>query len=201
MPFRSQAKCLPAFISYLYMSIWAKMHHLTSHQFLHCLLLALCDDGCSGVFKCVHTQRLHVLPSSQNFAIRERCHAQLKNEIMNGNQGFCVNMASKQAKIEFLSHISSLYSTPRCRCCAQTYTPKPRCHTSDTGGLIWAVRLWILGRSPTMYSKCHACILVCKIYNTTKAPVMWKSSQVWVNSALSRRTIQLACLSNLQKYV
>ena len=30
----------------------------------HCLLLALCDDGCSGVLNRVHAQRLHVLPSS-----------------------------------------------------------------------------------------------------------------------------------------
>ena len=32
--------------------------------------------------------------------------------------------------------------------------------------LVWTVRLWILGRSPAMYSKCHACMLVCKMYNT-----------------------------------
>ena len=137
---------------------------------------------------CTRTQRLHVLSSSQNFTKRQRCHSHLKNEIMNGNQVSCVNMASKQAKSEFLSHISSIHSTPRCRCRAQTYTPKPRCHTSETGGLVLAVRLWILGRSPTMYSKCYKCRLVCKMYNTSKTPSPWKSSQVWVNSALTRRT-------------
>ena len=103
------------------------------------------------------------------FKMRERRHGQMKNEIMNGNQGwscdFCVIMASKQAKIEFLSHISSIYSTPRCRCPAQTYTPEPRCHTSYTGGLVWAVRLWISCRGATMCSKCHACMPVCKMYN------------------------------------
>ena len=99
-----------------------------------------------------------------------------------------------------LSHISSIYSTPRRRCRAQTYTPKSRCHTSETGGLVWAVRLWILGRNLTMYSKCHACMLVCKLYNTSKAPALWKPSQVWVNSAPSRRTTQIACFPNLQKY-
>ena len=52
----------------------------------HCLLLALCDDGCSGVLNRVYAQRLYVLPSSQNLTTREQCHAQLKNEIMNGNQ-------------------------------------------------------------------------------------------------------------------
>ena len=37
---------------------------------------------------------------------------------------FCVNMASKQVTIQFFSHISSIFSTPRCR--AQTYTPNTR---------------------------------------------------------------------------
>ena len=86
-----------------------------------------------------------------------------------------------------LSQVLLIYSTPRCR--AQTYTPKTRFHTSDTGGLVWAVRLWIFGISPTMHSKCHACILVCKMYNTSKAPALWKSSQVCVNSAPSRYVI------------
>ena len=121
-------------------------------------------------------------------------------KIMNGNRVLCVNMASKQAKIEFLSHISSIHSTPRCRCLAQTYTLKPRCHTSETGGLVLVVRLWILGRRATMYSKCYTCMLLCKMYNTCKTPAPWKSSQVWVNSALTRRTTWLACFSNLQKY-
>ena len=41
--------------------------------------------------------------------MRERHHAQMKNEIMNGDEGdhvtFCVIMVLKQEKIEFLSHI------------------------------------------------------------------------------------------------
>ena len=62
----------------------------------HCLLLTLCNDGCSGVLNRAQALRLHVLQSSQNFAIRERCqnfairercHTQLKNETMDGNQG------------------------------------------------------------------------------------------------------------------
>ena len=73
--------------------------------------------------------------------------------------------ASMQAKIEFLSHISSIYLAPRCRCRAQTYTPEPRCHTSYTGGLVWAARLWISCHGATMCSKCHACMPVCKMYN------------------------------------
>ena len=90
-----------------------------------------------------------------------------ENKIMNGNQGdhvTCVNMASKKANIEILSHIS-IYSTPRCRCRAQTYTPEPRCHTSYTCGLVWVVRLWIYGRGSTMCSKCHACMPVWKMDN------------------------------------
>ena len=94
------------------------------------------------------------------FKMRERRHGQTKNEIMNGNQGL------KQAKIEFLSHISSISSTLRCRCRAQTYTLETRCHTSNTGGLVWAGRLWISCGGATMCSKCHACMPVCKMYNS-----------------------------------
>ena len=131
------------------------------HKF-DCLLLALYDDGCSGVLNRV------IFTVCDVFKMRERRHGQIKNEIMNGNQGdhvTCVIMASRQANIEFLSHISSIYLTPRCRCRAQTYTPEPRCHTSYTGGLVWAVRLWISCRGATMCSKCHACMPVCKMYN------------------------------------
>ena len=74
-------------------------------------------------------------------------------------------MASSKQRLEFLSHISSIFSTQWCRCRAQTYTSEPRCHTSYTGGLAWAVRLWISGRRPIMCSKCHVCMPVCKIYN------------------------------------
>ena len=112
----------------------------------------------------------------------------------------CEHGVESKQRLSFLSHISSIYSTPRCRCRAQTYTPKPLYLTSETGGLVWAVRLLILGRSPCMHQKCHACMLVCKMYNTSKAPALRKSSQVWVNSAPSRRTTQIICFSNLQSY-
>ena len=148
------------------------------HINFHCLLLALCDNGCSGVLNRVHARRLHVLPSLKNVAIRERCHAQLRNENHERSPGrscdFCVNIASKRAKIDFLLHISWFFLTPRCRCRVQTYTPKSRCHTSDAGGLVWAVRLWIFGGSPSLYSKWHAWILVCKMYCTSIAPALWK---------------------------
>ena len=79
----------PNVISLLYNNFTCQSNNISFNVTLlfHCLLLALCDGGPSGVLNRVHAQRLCVLPSSQNFAIRERCHAQLKNEIMNGNQG------------------------------------------------------------------------------------------------------------------
>ena len=148
------------------------------HIDFYCLLLALFDNGCSGVLNRVHARPLHVLPSLKNFAIRERCHAQLKNEnharLSGRSCDFYVNMASKKAMIEFLSHISWIYSTPRYRCRVKTYTSEPQGHTSDTGGLVWAVRLWICGGSPTLYSKCQAWMLVCKMHYTYIAPALWK---------------------------
>ena len=91
-------------------------------------------------------------------------------------------MASKQAKFEIvLLHISWIYTTPLYRCHAQMNTPEPRCHTSETGELVWAVRL--CGSGQTVYSKCHACMLACKIYNKSKAPALWKKSP-WSGSAV-----------------
>ena len=133
--------------------------------------MALYDDGCSGVLNRVHAQLLHVLPSSL-FAMSSKCvrDVMVKWKMKSWTvtrviMWLCVIMATMQAKIEFLSHLSSIYLTPRYRCRAQTYTPEPRCHTSYTGGLVWAVRLWISCRGATMCSKCHACMPVCKMYN------------------------------------
>ena len=55
------------------LSINISIHNsfITSHQF-DCLLLALYDDGHSGVLNRVHAQRLHVLPSSL-FAMSSKC--------------------------------------------------------------------------------------------------------------------------------
>ena len=171
----------------------------------HCLLPALCDDGCSGVLNRVYAQRLYVLPSSQNLTTREQCHAQLKNEIMNGNQGDHVTSCEQGVEANkdwiFVAHFINIFKTTMPMPCTDvSYTPKSRCHTSGTGGLVWAVKLWILDHSPTMHSKCDACILVRKICNASKAPALWKSSQAWVNSAPSRRTTQIVCFLNLKKY-
>ena len=151
----------------------------------HGLLLYLCDDGCSGVFNLVHAQRLHVLASSflrwlhNSWAMS--CSVE-KWTVPKTIMWLLCEHGAESSKDWVLSHISSICSTPRCRCHAQTYTPKPRCHTSETGALVWAVRLWIFGRSPTMYSNCHTCMLVFKMYNTSKATAQWKSSQAWANS-------------------
>ena len=118
---------------------------------------------------------------------------------MNGNQGdrvtFVWTWRRKRAKIEFHQFIQHHDADA-----VHRHTLRNPDVSLETGGLVWAVTLWILGCSPTMYSKCHACMLVCKIYNTSKAPALWKSSQVWVNSAPSRRTTQIPWFPNLQKY-
>ena len=121
--------------------------------------IACTRSGCT----CCH---LHCLRCLQNAWATSWSKEKWNHERQPGwSCDFCVIMASKQAKIEFLSHISSIYSTPRCRCRAQTYTPEPRCHTPCTGGLVWAVRLWISCRGATMCLKCHACMPVCKMFN------------------------------------
>ena len=101
--------------------------------------------------------------------MRERRHGQMKNEIMNGNQG---------------DHVTFVWSWRRSKqrlSFCRTFHPFIQHHNADavhrrtlrspdvtllyTGGLVWAVRLWISCRGATMCSKCHACMLVCKMYN------------------------------------
>ena len=137
MPFRSQAKCLLAIISHLYMTIWAITYHDVTLLFTACC--CLCATMVARCFESrARAAGLHVLPSMKSFAIRERCHAQWKkwkSWTVTKATRWRANMTSKKAKISWI------FSSPRCRCRVQTYTPKPGCHTSDTGGLVWAVRL------------------------------------------------------------
>ena len=88
---------------------------MTYHINFHCLLLALCDNGCSGVLNCVHAWRLHVLPFLKNFAILERCHTQLKNVIMNNYQGdhvtFVWTWRRRKQRLSFVAHFMNLFNT------------------------------------------------------------------------------------------
>ena len=133
--------------------------------------MALYDDGCSGVLNCVHAQLLHVLPFSL-FAMSSKCvsdvivKCKMKSWTVTRVIMWLLCDHGVDASTDWvLSHISSIYSTPRCQCRAQTYTPEPWCHTSYTGGLVWAARLWISCHGATMCSKCRACMPVCKMYN------------------------------------
>ena len=81
-----------------------------------------------------------------------------------------------------LSHISSIYSRPHADAVHR------RTLLSSDVTLLKQVgwyRLWgflIYRRRPTKYSKCHACMLVCNIYNTSEAPAFEKTSQVLVSN-------------------
>ena len=92
--------------------------------------------------------------------------AKRKNEFISGNQcdhmTFVWKWSQSKQRLNLKKHISSIYSTSRCWCHTRMYTSKSRCHTFKTGVLVWAVRLWIVGCRPTIYWKCHACVLVPK---------------------------------------
>ena len=100
------------------------------------------------------------------FKMRERNQCvQLKtNEIMNGNQGDHVTFVStwrrSKQRLSFCRTFNHLFNTPMPR----TVTDVPRSpdvtFLKQAGWYPWAVRLWICGRGPTMYSKCHACMPV-----------------------------------------
>ena len=84
-------------------------------------VLALWDNGCSGVLNrrctCCHTYHC------EGFSMHGRWHSKrkMKSRAVTGViMSLFVSMASKQAKFELVTHISSIYSTPRCRCRART---------------------------------------------------------------------------------
>ena len=149
----------------MYRALWDRRHEGATE-------ISQCTRR-SGVLNRVHVQRLHVLPSSLLWGLQNARPASCKLKMKSWMETRVImrrllrDNGVEAIKDWVLSHISSIYSTPRCRCRAQTYTPEPRCHTSYTGELEyqWAVRLWIPGPAPTMCSKCHACMPVCKMYN------------------------------------
>ena len=79
-----------------------------------------------------------------------------------------------------VAHFNHLFNTPMPR----TVTDVPRSPDvtllKQAGWYPWAVRLWICGRGPTMYSKLmsrmHACLqMYVPMHNTFKAPGQWKT--------------------------
>ena len=98
----------------------------------HCLLLDMCDGGCSGVLNHVHVQRLHEQPSSQNVVIHEWWHAQLKNWIMNGNQGdhwtFVWTWHHSKQRLIFVTHFINLFNTTMLMPCADVDSETPMSH-------------------------------------------------------------------------
>ena len=165
----------PNAFSLLYHTFWCKF----THQHINlksiynvtlksdCLSLALYDNGCSGVLNREHAQRLHVLPSPllrhlQNAWAKSKRSIEMKSWTVTCD--ICVNMASKQAKIEFLSHISTIYSTPRCRAQWQTYPEAPTSHLLNRRVGIHGLsgfEFAVVGQLCTQ-NWCHACMPVYK---------------------------------------
>ena len=109
-----------------------------------------------------------------------------ENEIMNSNQGDHVNFVWtwRRSKQRF-SFFNLFYQFIQHHDADGVYrhTPESWCHTSYTGALVWAIRLWISGRGPAMCSRIHACLKnVQPLYNTFKSPALCKTAQVWVSS-------------------
>ena len=112
-------------------------------------------------------------------ATSSKCVSEIKafnwNEIMNGNMWHLC-----QHGVEASKDFNHLFNTPMPR----TVTDVPRSPdvtlVKQAGWYPWAVRLWICGRGPTMYSKLmsrmHACLqMYVPMHNTFKAPGQWKT--------------------------
>ena len=130
--------------------------------------------------------------------MRERRHGQMKNEIMNGNQGdhvtFVCSWRRSKQRLSF------------CR----TFHPFIQHHNAD------AVHIRAL-RSPDVtfltqagwyglsgfeflvagqlcvQNVTHACLMqnVQPLYSTFNAPALWKTSQVWVSSAARQERLSM----------
>ena len=85
------------------------------------------------------------------FKMHERHHAQMKSEIMNGNQGDHVTFVSSWRR--------SKQGLSFCR----TFHPFIQHHDADAAHRRTLRSPEISGRGPTMCSKCHACMPVCKM--------------------------------------
>ena len=94
-----------------------------------CLLLALCNDGCSGVFNHMHVQWLLMLPSSllrRLHIVWTIVHVELKNEIMNDNQSdhviFVWTWHQRKQVCTFILHFINLLNTMTPMPCADIHT-------------------------------------------------------------------------------
>ena len=125
MPFRSEAKCLLAFISYLYMSILVITYHLTSHQFFTtCCWLCVTMVALVFWIACTRSSSTccHLHKTS-------RCHAQLKNELMNGNQADHAISCEQGVEVSkdwvFVTHFINLFNTTMPMPCTDVHSETP----------------------------------------------------------------------------
>ena len=122
------------------------------------------------------------------FKMRERDHAQIKYEIMNVTRVImwlvCDNGVKTGKDWVSVAHFIHLFNTTVPMSYTDVHSGAPMSHFLH-GRVGMAVRLWFSGCGPTMRLKCHACMPVCKMYNTCSIPLtpLWKTSQVWVSSA------------------
>ena len=94
--------------------------------------------------------------------MRERRHGQMKNEIMNGNQG---------------DHVTFVWSWRRSKqrlSFCRTFHP------------------FIQHHNVFEMSRMYACLQnVQPLYSTFNAPALWKTSQVWVSSAARQERLSM----------
>ena len=124
------------------------------------------------------------------FKMRERRHGQMKNEIMNGNQGDHVTFvwSWRQASKDwvFVAHFIHLLNTTMPMPCTDIHSGAPMSHFLHRRVDMSCQALNFLSRGNYVFkmSRMHACLQnVQPLYNTFNAPALWKTSQVWVSSA------------------
>ena len=124
------------------------------------------------------------------FKMRERRHGQMKNEIMNGNQGdhvtFVWSWRRSKQRLSFVAHFIHLFNTTMPILCTDLHSGAPMSHFIHRRVGIGCQALNFLLRVNYVFkmSCMHAYLQnVQPLYKTFNAPALWKTSQVWASSA------------------
>ena len=173
-------------------------------------MLALYDDGCSGVLNRVHAQRLHVLPPSL-FAVSSKCvsDVMVKRKMKSWTVTRVIMWLLCDHGIEasndwvFVAHFIFFFNITMPMPCTDVHSGAPMSHFfmflyRRVGMGCQALNFLSRGIYVFNISRMHACLQnVQPLYNIFNAPALWKTSQVWVSSAA--RQERRSMFSILQK--
>ena len=103
-------------------------------------LLALCDNSWSWIVYTCSSSTCYHMYFCEGFTTHGRWHREMKKKSWVATSMIMWLLCKHDvevSKVWFLSHVLSIYFTPRCRCLAHAYTWKSRRRTFKQAGILY----------------------------------------------------------------